>query len=353
MGLTADFAIVVMTLIVAVVIGPLALEIFFTIADGCGYNLRATRWGLRLSGILAKGSDVGEYCVAAATVVMVGLPIYLHYTEYIPFWRATAHRHYMELFLYHVLPSFWINSNIASNYIMSRDCLACTMPLMLMLMPAGDCFVAVLNADHVEEKHARQSTEKQTNKPHRVCGVCRLPKPPRTHHCSSCKRCIVRMDHHCPFTVGCVGEGNNHFFFMFIFYAWVATVYATWLSLHPYQYCLQTETAAELDATPCNDWTHAKPRLLFLSLASLAIMSAFLFFIMVLRSLDRTIIEFLSFQSANRRRELLDAYRPRGFWINHQRLLGPVQYWWRWLLPLPFLHRAIPPYHPAPPPLAR
>ena len=32
----------------------------------------------------------------------------------------------------------------------------------------------------------------------RWCDRCRCPKPDLTHHCSVCKRCVLRMDHHCP-----------------------------------------------------------------------------------------------------------------------------------------------------------
>jgi hypothetical protein len=31
------------------------------------------------------------------------------------------------------------------------------------------------------------------------CIYCSKPKPPRAHHCRSCKMCVVDMDHHCPF----------------------------------------------------------------------------------------------------------------------------------------------------------
>jgi hypothetical protein len=29
------------------------------------------------------------------------------------------------------------------------------------------------------------------------CAICSHFKPPRTHHCSQCRRCVLRMDHHC------------------------------------------------------------------------------------------------------------------------------------------------------------
>jgi len=31
-----------------------------------------------------------------------------------------------------------------------------------------------------------------------VCTRCETYRPPRAHHCRICKRCIRRMDHHCP-----------------------------------------------------------------------------------------------------------------------------------------------------------
>lgn len=32
----------------------------------------------------------------------------------------------------------------------------------------------------------------------KLCRKCNFLKPPRTHHCSICNRCILKMDHHCP-----------------------------------------------------------------------------------------------------------------------------------------------------------
>ena len=32
----------------------------------------------------------------------------------------------------------------------------------------------------------------------RYCSECSHVKPDRTHHCSVCGQCVLKMDHHCP-----------------------------------------------------------------------------------------------------------------------------------------------------------
>ena len=51
-----------------------------------------------------------------------------------------------------------------------------------------------------------------------ICKKCISPKPPRTHHCSVCDRCHLKMDHHCPWLNNCVGHFNHRHFFLYMVY---------------------------------------------------------------------------------------------------------------------------------------
>lgn len=58
-----------------------------------------------------------------------------------------------------------------------------------------------------------------------ICKKCIAPKPPRTHHCSVCNYCVLKMDHHCPWVNNCIGHYNHRYFFMFCIYMWAGTLY--------------------------------------------------------------------------------------------------------------------------------
>ena len=54
------------------------------------------------------------------------------------------------------------------------------------------------------------------------CFQCYVVRPPRGHHCSFCKGCVMKMDHHCPWVHNCIGQFTQKFFILFCFYSFLA-----------------------------------------------------------------------------------------------------------------------------------
>ena len=91
------------------------------------------------------------------------------------------------------------------------------------------------NADDREKKNKRKFRRMET--PHankgrapnrsttfRYWSSCDNIKPPRCHHWSMCQKCVLRMDHHCPWIGNCVGFNNHKYFIWFLIYALNGTI---------------------------------------------------------------------------------------------------------------------------------
>ncbi|KAK6633556.1 hypothetical protein RUM44_004163 [Polyplax serrata] len=69
--------------------------------------------------------------------------------------------------------------------------------------------------------------EEENTKYLQFCNICLGYKAPRSHHCKKCDRCVLKMDHHCPWINTCVGFKNHPNFILFIFFAVVACIQST------------------------------------------------------------------------------------------------------------------------------
>ncbi|KAJ2852127.1 palmitoyltransferase for Vac8p [Coemansia brasiliensis] len=85
------------------------------------------------------------------------------------------------------------------------------------------------NETTLTEEQLRQTqlihtvTVKENGEP-RFCLKCNVPKPDRTHHCSACGICVLKMDHHCPWLNNCVGFNTQKAFLLFLAYAVLYTL---------------------------------------------------------------------------------------------------------------------------------
>ena len=71
--------------------------------------------------------------------------------------------------------------------------------------------------------------------------MCNVFKPERCHHCSACNRCVLNMDHHCPWINNCVGFWNRKYFMLLLAYVLILTYYIFFTLLYDFVYSIKWE----------------------------------------------------------------------------------------------------------------
>lgn len=66
------------------------------------------------------------------------------------------------------------------------------------------------------------------------CKKCDTWRPPRCHHCSTCRRCVLQMDHHCPWVNNCIGYNNIRTFILSLIFLVLGCWYGAFLLAMPF-----------------------------------------------------------------------------------------------------------------------
>ena len=60
---------------------------------------------------------------------------------------------------------------------------------------------------------------------YRFCTTCSIIRPSRSTHCGDCNNCVERFDHHCPWIGNCAGKRNYKYFYIFLIWLNILTVF--------------------------------------------------------------------------------------------------------------------------------
>ncbi|KAK9679921.1 palmitoyltransferase swf1 [Basidiobolus ranarum] len=104
-------------------------------------------------------------------------------------------------------------------------------PPVVFITYLSFALVSFSNPGVVNESNVRRACEMFSydyiNFKPKTCTTCCLQKPARSKHCSMCKACIARSDHHCIWVNNCVGLNNHRYFIAFLSSTAITCIYAS------------------------------------------------------------------------------------------------------------------------------
>lgn len=162
--------------------------------------------------------------VHSSTVLFFGVNIIGHYS-----WCAFSS------------PGFVVNDGGASNSSSSEPDNRCSGPAKTRF--GGCCFLSSkINLKEEQERctkynnhYSRIVAEQDASLDQTImfhpspnptyCTKCKHDRPPRSHHCKVCARCVLEFDHHCPWVNNCIGFGNYREFILLLVYIILGCAY--------------------------------------------------------------------------------------------------------------------------------
>lgn len=124
------------------------------------------------------------------------------------------------------LPSAWPRFETSTKYLAT---IGIPLPYIFLYL-ATNTDPGFITAQNHAENMTLYPYDHTIFHPGQVCTTCQFPKPARSKHCSMCKGCIARCDHHCVFINCCVGYGNHHWFLLLLFTTAMLATYAAYIS---------------------------------------------------------------------------------------------------------------------------
>ena len=156
-----------------------------------------------------------KYCMKVFGLLMVMLAVGLLCSNYYFYFFVTLPMMNTRTwtYMFHLIVGIYIMIAISFNYVMC-----------VLTNPGNTPKEWVNSLDNVEE-FRRDSSTVTGKKWSKWCGRCQQPKPTRAHHCHICDKCVLRMDHHCPWLNNCVGLHNHKYFVGFISFLALAAIW--------------------------------------------------------------------------------------------------------------------------------
>ena len=137
--------------------------------------------------------------------------------------------------------------------------------VILVVLPYYFTYVTVRSTssvitleNHEREMH-RYPYDHAIYQPGRVCQTCQFLKPARSKHCSVCKVCVAKHDHHCVWVMNCIGKGNASYFMAMIASLGIVMNYGTYLAYIVTQNMIISEVSRQTGINiPHSSWSADK-----------------------------------------------------------------------------------------------